>query len=31
MYVTWELLFLFCTLFVAVIGLVVDILNDKKR
>ncbi len=30
MVVTWELLFLFCTLIVAVIKLVYDI-NNKKR
>lgn len=31
MYITWETLFLFCTLVVAIIGLVVDIHNNKKR
>ena len=30
MYITWETLFLFCTLIVAIISLVVDILNKKK-
>ena len=31
MYITWETLFLFCTLIVAIISLVLDILNNKKR
>ncbi len=31
MYVTWELLLLFCTLLVAVIGLIIDIVYNKKR
>lgn len=33
MYITWEALFLFCTLVVAIIGLVIDIINtiNKKR
>ena len=30
MYVTWESLFLFCSLLVTVIGMVID-LNDKKK
>ena len=30
MYITWEALFLFCELIVAIIGIVVDILNKKK-
>ena len=29
MYITWETLFLFCTLIVAIISLVIDILNKK--
>jgi len=31
MYITWETLFLFCTLIVAIISLVFDIHNNKKR
>lgn len=33
MYITWEALFLFCTLIVAIISLVIDIINaiNKKR
>lgn len=33
MYITWEALFLFCTLIVAIIGRVIDIINtiNKKR
>ena len=31
MYVTWELLFLFCTLMVAVISLVIRIYDNKKK
>ena len=31
MYVTWELLFLFCTLMVAVISLVIRICDNKKK
>ena len=30
MYITWEELFLFCALVVAIISLVVDIKNKKK-
>ena len=30
MYITWETLFLFCTLIVAIISLVLDILNKKR-
>lgn len=30
MYVTWETLFLFCTLLVAIIALVVDLVNKKR-
>jgi hypothetical protein len=31
MYMTWETFFLFCSLLVAVIGLVFNICNNKKR
>lgn len=31
MYITWETLFQFCTVIVAIIGLVVSIFNRKKR
>lgn len=30
MYITWEALFLFCTLLVAIISLVIDIYNKKR-
>ena len=30
MYITWEALFLFCTLVVAIISLVIDIYNKKR-
>lgn len=30
MYITWETLFLFCTLVVAIISLVIDIYNKKR-
>ena len=31
MYMTWEVFFLFCTLIVAVIRLVVDLHNNNKK
>ena len=31
MYMTWETFFLFCSVIVAVIGLVVDIFYNKKK
>lgn len=31
MYMTWELFFQFCTVILAIIGLVVSIFNNKKR
>lgn len=31
MYITWEALFLFCSLIIAIISLVIDICNNKKR
>lgn len=31
MYITWETLFLFCSLIVAIIGLVYTICNNKKK
>ena len=30
MYMTWELFFLFCTLLIAVIRLIMDIYNKKR-
>ena len=31
MVMTWEVFFLFCTLIIAIIRLVMDIYNNKKR
>ncbi len=31
MYMTWEVFFQFCTILVAIIGLVISIYNSKKR
>ena len=31
MYMTWETFFQFCTILVAIIGLVVSIYSNKKR
>ncbi len=30
MYITWEALFLFCTLILAIISLVIEIYNKKR-
>lgn len=31
MYMTWETFFLFCSLTVSIIGLVISVNNNKKR
>lgn len=31
MYITWETMFLFCSVIIALIGLVINICNNKKR
>lgn len=31
MYITWETMFLFCSVIIALIGLVINIFNNKKR
>ena len=31
MYITWETLFLFCSIIIALISLVINIYNNKKR